>query len=65
MQRWMEESLAQRPDLGLRQAVLNIVLEAHNPFDLRAPRRVRTGFVLGAVLFAAAVICFCYFNFAS
>jgi hypothetical protein len=64
MQKWIEESLAQQPHIGLRKALVNMVLEAHNPFDSRARRKPRAGFALGAVFFAAAVICFCYFNFA-
>lgn len=64
MQKWIEESLAQQPHIGLRKAVVNMVLESHNPFDLSARRKPRACFVLGTVFFAAAVICFCYFNFA-
>jgi hypothetical protein len=64
MLKWIEESLAQQPHIGLRKAVTNIVLEARSLFDPRARRRPRVGFALGAVFFAAAVICFCYFNFA-
>jgi hypothetical protein len=41
-----------------------MVLESHNPFDSRVRRKPRVGFALGAVFFAAAVICFCYFNLA-
>jgi hypothetical protein len=63
MQAWIEESLARRPDIGLRRALMNIVLEPQNPFDSQARRKPRVAFALGALLFAAAVICFCYFNF--
>ena len=63
IQKWIEESLAQRPDIGLRRAFVNIMLEGHNPFDSRAARKPRAGFMLGAILFAAAVIFSCYFNF--
>ncbi len=63
MQKWLEESLAQRPDIGLRRAFVSIVLEDHNPFDSRAARKPRAGFMLVVMLFAAAVTCFCYFNF--
>jgi hypothetical protein len=64
MQAWVEESLDRQPGIGLGKAMVNIVLEAQNPFDSRARRKPRAGFVLGAVLFGAAIICFCYFNFA-
>jgi hypothetical protein len=63
MQKRIEESLAECPDIGLRRAVVNIVLQPRNPFDSRASRKPRTGFLLCAALFAAAAVCFCYFNF--
>lgn len=63
MQKWIDEVLAECPDIGLKRAFMNIILEGHNPFDSRASRRPRTGFLLCAALFAAAAVCFCYFNF--
>ncbi len=64
MQKWIEQALAEQPHIGLRKMVANIVLQARSPFDPRARRKPRVGFVLGAIFFAAAVICFCYFTFA-
>ena len=65
MQKWIELALTQQPDIGLKKAVLNIILEARSPFDSRARRKPKVAFVLCAVLFGAAAICFCYFNFAA
>lgn len=64
MQKWIAEALAQQPHIGLRKAIVNIVLEARSPFDPQARRRLRVGFVLSAIFLALAVVCFCYFNFA-
>jgi hypothetical protein len=64
MQKWIEESLAQQPHIGLRKTIVNIILEARSPFDPQARRRPRVGFVVSAIIFALAVICFCFFNFA-
>ncbi len=61
---WVKESLAQRHDIGLRNAIRDMILEPQNPFDVRARRKPKTGFLLGAILFAAFLGCFCYFNFA-
>lgn len=62
MKKWIEQALAQQPDIGLRKAVVDIVLQARSPFDPQPRRKPRAGFVLGAILFGAAAICFCYFN---
>jgi len=62
MHTWITESLKQRPDIGLRTAIVNMVFEAPNPFDPTARRKPKTGFLLGTILFAASVGCFCYFN---
>ena len=62
MQKWIEQEIAEQPHIGLRKALMDIVLEARTPFDPRARRKPKTAFVLGAVLFVAAAICFCYFN---
>jgi len=64
MHAWIEESLGQRSDLGLGKAIVNMLLEAPNPFDARARRKPKAGVVVGAILCAAAAGCFCYFNFA-
>jgi hypothetical protein len=61
---WIEESLGQRPDIGLGSAMSDMIFEPRNPFDSTARRKPRTGFLLGAILFAVSMGCFCYFNFA-
>ena len=59
---WIAESLGQRPDIGLRKAIVNMVLEAPSPFDPTARRKPKAGFLLGTILLAASVCVFCYFN---
>jgi len=61
---WIKEFLRQRPDIGLGGAISDMIFEQRNPFDSTARRKPRTGFVLGTILFAVSVVCFCYFNFA-
>jgi len=65
MQKWIEREIAEQPHIGFRKALMDIVLEARSPFDPRARRKPKAVFVLGAVLFVAAAICFCYFNLGS
>jgi hypothetical protein len=64
MYAWIEESLRQRSDIGLEKAIVNMLFETANPFEARARRKPKAGFVLGAILLALAAGCFCYFNFA-
>ncbi|HEV2173199.1 MAG TPA: hypothetical protein VGR71_06520 [Nitrospira sp.] len=64
MRAWIEESLGQRSDIGLGKAIVNTLFETPNPFDPRARRKPKAGFVVGAILFAVAAGYFCYFNFA-
>lgn len=61
---WIDESLGQRPDIGLRKAIVNMFFVTPNPFDSKARRNPKTGFLVGAILFAAALGCFYFFNFA-
>jgi hypothetical protein len=61
---WINEFLRQRPDIGLGSAIGDMMFEPRNPFDVRARRKPKTGFWLGAILFAAFLGCFSYFNFA-
>ena len=63
MQKWIEHELAEQPHIGFRKAIMNIVFEGRSAFDPRARHRPRAGFVLGAIFFAVAAICFCCFNF--
>lgn len=61
MQRWIDEELAEQPDIGLRKTIMNVFLERRSPFDPRARRKPKVAFLLGAILFVAAAICFCNF----
>jgi hypothetical protein len=61
---WIKKSLRQRPDIGLLNAIVNTLFEPPSPFDPKERRKPRVVFVLGAILFATALFCFCYFNFA-
>lgn len=61
---WIKELLRRRPDIGLGNAMSEMIFEPRNPFDSTGRRKPRTGFVLGTILFAVSVGCFCYFNFA-
>jgi hypothetical protein len=61
---WVKEFLRQRPDIGLGSAISDMMFEQRNPFDSKARRKPRAGFVIGTILFAVSLGCFCYFNFA-
>lgn len=55
-------NLRNRPDLGLRKAVADGVLEPGNPFEPLAVRSPRRWFVLFCLLVILAVGCFVFFN---
>jgi len=55
--------LKRRPDLGLLESILNLVLEPKNPFEPEMRRRPRRDFILVAVLAGMPVGAFVYFNF--
>ena len=57
------QNLRRRPDLGLRRAVADGVLEPANPFEPQAGRPPRRWFVLFCLLAFLAVGCFLFFNF--
>jgi hypothetical protein len=58
----LRQNLFCRPDLGLRKAVADGVLEPANPFEPRAARLPQRWFVLFCVLAVLAVGLFVYFN---
>jgi hypothetical protein len=60
---WIKESLRRRADIGLKNAIVNTLFEPPSPFDPRARRKPKSGFVIGAILSVTAVACFWYFNF--
>ena len=52
-----------RSDVGMRQAVKNIMLEPANPFQREEKRRPARGFVLFLLIAGIMIGCFVYFNF--
>ena len=61
---WLKGDFKGRPDLGLSKVWTSWALEPGNPFAPEARRMPRTGFVLAAILFAATLSWFAWFNFA-
>ena len=61
---WLEGYFKGRPDLGLSKVWTNWALEPQNPFAPEARRKPRAGFVLAAILFAATLGWFAWFNLA-
>jgi hypothetical protein len=53
------------PDIGLKKATLNRILEPPNPFTPEATRRPAPGFVLTLLFLAAILGTFLYFNLRS
>lgn len=51
-----------RPDIGVRKALLDGVLEARNPFEAKGARFPRRWFVLFALLATSLLGCFVYFG---
>ena len=58
----LKEYLKGRPDLGLREAALAMVLEPANPFEPEAPRHPRKAFVLAVMCLLALLGVFVHFN---
>jgi len=58
----LRRNLESRPDLGLRKAVKNVVLEPANPFDPATARRPQRWFVLACIVSVGALGAFFYFN---
>jgi hypothetical protein len=58
----LRQTLRSRPDLGLRKAVADGVLEPANPFEPQVARPPRRWFVLLGLLMVLTVGCFVYFN---
>jgi hypothetical protein len=54
--------LSNRPDLGIRKAACDSVLEPLNPFDSKAKRVPRRWFVLFVMGVGTLLGCFAYFN---
>ena len=58
----LAEYLSRRPDLGLGKMLLNVALEPANPFNPRARRILKKGFVLVVLVVLSLAATFIYFN---
>jgi hypothetical protein len=58
----LHDTLQRRPDLGLRKAVADEVLDPANPFEPQVRRRPRRWFILFCILAALITGCLMYFN---
>ncbi len=56
------ENLNSRPELGLRKAIADLMLQPRNPFDPKAPRQPKKDFVLLVLFGALSISAFVYFN---
>ena len=54
--------LSRRPDLGLEKMLLNLAFEPASPFDPRARRNFKKGFVLFLLTVLGLASTFVYFN---
>lgn len=58
----LQRYLGQRPDIGLRKAIANTILQPVNPFETESRRPPKTAALIAVVALAATVGCFAYFN---
>ena len=58
----LQKYLGQRPDIGLRKAIANTILQPVNPFETEARRQPKTTALIAVVALAATAGCFTYFN---
>lgn len=58
----LERNLRARSGLGLWRAIVDLMLEPHNPFDPSARRRPKKEFVLLSILIVSSTCVFLYFN---
>ena len=58
----LHDTLQRRPDLGLRKALADEVLDPANPFAPHVRRRPRRWFILLCILAALITACLVYFN---
>lgn len=59
---WVCAKLRNRPDMGLRKAILDGVLDPPNPFEPTAKRAPQRWFVLACILAGMAAACFLYYD---
>jgi hypothetical protein len=62
---WLAEHMMQRPDIGLRKAIVNVMCYLRSPFISKERRKPRKEFLLAAGLFVVFVAWFVYFSTAS
>jgi len=60
---WLKAHFERQRDIGLGKTIENVVFSPRNPFDPKARRSPRPGFVFSVCLFVFAVGWFSYFNF--
>jgi hypothetical protein len=58
----LEQELRNRSDLGLWEAVRDLVMDPKNPFEPESIRKPRRWFVIFLILGMAAIAVFSYFN---
>lgn len=58
----LRQYLGTRPDLGILKSMCDAVLEPANPFDSKARRVPRRGFVFFVLIAAILLGCLIYFN---
>jgi len=56
------EYFKSRPDIGFRKLLLDVALEARDPFKSWEPRKLKKGFVAAALVVVLAVGWFGYWN---
>ena len=60
---WLDDYFKERPDLVLSNVWTSLALEPRNPFAPGARGKPRVGFVVAAILLAAALAWVAFFNF--
>ena len=56
------EYLKSRPDIGFRKLLLDVALEARDPFKSWEPRKLKKGFVAAVLVVLLAAAWFGYWN---
>jgi hypothetical protein len=65
VQVWLEDYFRERPELGLRKAILTMILEPANLFEPKKPRFPKKSFMLLAVWLLGLLGVFVYFTLLS
>jgi hypothetical protein len=60
--RQIRADIKKRAEVGLRKALLDLILEPQNPFDTTLRRRPRKLAILVGLLVLAALFCLVHFN---